>query len=196
MEMRENHDSPNGGASEEVTAKASGAPDAGASSVDAATTDESESVRAELDEATRKAEEYLDLLKRTRADFTNYRRRVEEEQAQRARDANLGLIMKLLPVLDDFERALGSASPEDLRSSWGQGVQLIERSLRSLLTGEDVQKIEAEGAEFNPWEHEAIGSVPTQEVEEGHVVQVVRPGYRRGDRVIRPAQVIVAQRPA
>ncbi len=157
---------------------------------------ELDTLRGELDEAARRAEEYLDLLKRTRADFANYRRRVDEEQAQRARDANQGLIVKLLPILDDFERALASASPEERELSWAQGVQLIERNLRGVLASEGVERIQAEGAEFDPWEHEAVSRVPTSDVPEGRVLQVVRPGYRRGERVIRPAQVIVAARPA
>ncbi len=191
--MKAEHDS--GGGSSADTRPDGSTPDDAADRVQTAAPDDLDALRKELDEAAGKAEEYLDLLKRTRADFTNYRRRVEEEQAQRARDANLGLVMKLLPVLDDFERALASASPEELQSSWGQGVQLIERSLRAVLAGEDVQKIDAEGAEFSPWEHEAIGRVSSVDVPEGHVVHVVRPGYRRGDRIVRPAQVVVAQPP-
>ncbi len=157
-----------------------------------AATDDPDTLRAELDEATRKTEEYLDLLKRARADFANYRRRVEEEQAQRIRDANLGLVMKLLPILDDFERALASARSKQVDSSWVQGVELVERNLRGVLASEEVERIEADGAEFNPWEHEAVGRVPSADVEEGRVLTVVRQGYRRGDRVIRPAQVVVS----
>jgi molecular chaperone GrpE len=156
---------------------------------------ELESMRAELDEATTKAEEYLDLLRRTRADFTNYRRRMEEERAQQIKSANLDLILKLLPILDDFERALASADPKELESGWAKGVQIIERNLRSLLASEDVHRIEAQGAQFDPREHEAVTHQPTTEAEEGTVVHVVRPGYRKGDRVVRPAQVVVARRP-
>jgi molecular chaperone GrpE len=105
-------------------------------------------------------------------------------------------LLKLLPVLDDFERAMANAAPSDLESVWGQGVQLVERNLRGLLAAENLERIPAEGAEFDPREHEALGSQPTQDVPEGHVLHVVRQGYRKGDRVIRPAQVIVASRPA
>lgn len=153
-------------------------------------------LRARLDEASRQRDEYLDLARRTKADFANFRRRTEVEQQQRAREANLGMTLKLLNVLDDFERALATATPEDLDSSWGKGVQLMERNLRGLLASEDVQPIQAQGAEFNPWEHEAVTHLPTGEAEEGTVLQVVRTGYRKGDRVIRPAQVVVARRPA
>ena len=77
----------------------------------------------------------------------------------------------------------------------GQGVQLVERNLRGTLSADGVERIEAEGAEFDPRLHEAIGSAPSAAVPEGHVLQVVRQGYRKSDRVLRPAQVIVAARP-
>jgi molecular chaperone GrpE len=154
--------------------------------------DQLDTLRGELAEIAQKADEYLRLAQRTQADFVNYRRRIEDERLQQARDANLGFIQRLLPVLDDFERALANASPEQLESSWGKGILLVERNLRSVLASEEVQRITAEGAEFDPREHEALGRQPSAEVPEGHVRHVVRPGYRKGDRVIRPAQVIVA----
>ncbi len=155
---------------------------------------DADTLGAELDDALRRAEEYFKLAQRTQADFINYRRRVEEERAQQARDATLGLIMKLLPVLDDFERAFANATPQERESSWAKGVELIERHLRSLLAAEGLERIDAQGAAFNPWEHEAISYLPTADAEEGRVLQVVRPGYRKGDRVVRPAQVVVAGR--
>jgi molecular chaperone GrpE len=154
-----------------------------------------ETLRAELAEIEQKADEYLRLAQRTQADFINYRRRIEEERAQQARDANVAYLQRLLPILDDFERAMANAAQEDLESNWGKGIQLVERNLRGLLAADDVQRIVAEGAEFDPREHEALGRQPTSEMPEGHVLHVVRPGYRKGDRVIRPAQVIVAGRP-
>ena len=157
--------------------------------------DELDTLRSELAEITHKADEYLRLAQRTQADFINYRRRVDEERAQQARDANLAYLQRLLPILDDFERALANASPADLESSWGKGVLLVERNLRGLLAADDLQRISAEGVEFDPREHEALGRQPSSDVPEGHVLHVVRPGYRKGDRVIRPAQVIVAAAP-
>jgi molecular chaperone GrpE len=154
-----------------------------------------ETLRAELAEIEQKADEYLRLAQRTQADFINYRRRIEEERAQQARDANIAFLQKLFPILDDFERALANATSGDLESSWGQGVQLVERNLRGTLSADGVERIEAEGAEFDPRLHEAIGSAPSAAVPEGHVLQVVRQGYRKSDRVLRPAQVIVAARP-
>jgi molecular chaperone GrpE len=157
--------------------------------------DDLETLRAELAEIEQKADEYLRLAQRTQADFINYRRRVDEERAILAREANLAYIQRLLPVLDDFERALANAAPEQLESNWGRGIELVERNLRGLLAADDVQRIAAEGAEFDPREHEGVGRQPSTSVPEGHVLHVTRQGYRKGDRVIRPAQVIVAARP-
>jgi molecular chaperone GrpE len=175
--------------------KIPGQPDQTADGTRPASADDLDKLRAELAEIEQKADEYLRLAQRTQADFINYRRRVDEERSQQARDANVAFIQRLLPILDDFERAFANASPEDLESSWSKGVQLVERNLRGLLAAEDVQRIPAEGAEFDPREHEAVGSQPSADVPEGHVLHVVRQGYRKGDRVIRPAQVIVASRP-
>ena len=159
-------------------------------------TDELETLRAELAEIEQKADEYLRLAQRTQADFINYRRRIEEERAQQAREAGLSVLQRLLPILDDFDRALSNASDAERQSGWGQGVQLVERNLRGLLAAEGVEMIAAEGAEFDPRLHEALGSAPSQDVAEGHVLHVVRQGYRKGDRVLRPPQVIVAMRPS
>ena len=157
-------------------------------------TDDLETLRAELAEIEQKADEYLRLAQRTQAEFINYRRRIEEERAQQARDAGLGVLQRLFPILDDFERALTNASPAELESSWGQGVQLVERNLRGLLAAEGVEPMPAEGKEFDPRLHEAVGSAPSAAVPEGHVLHVVRQGYRKGDRVLRPTQVLVARR--
>jgi molecular chaperone GrpE len=156
--------------------------------------DELDLLRDELDEANRKAEEYLDLLRRARADFTNFKRRVEEERAEQARNARVEFILKLLPVLDDFERGLATAPPEHQQNEWMAGILLIERKLRSLLSSEGVERIPSEKAMFNPWLHEAVGYESSPELEDGRVLHVVRPGYSMGDSVIRPAQVIVARR--
>ena len=160
-----------------------------------ADTDDLETLRSELAEIEQKADEYLKLAQRTQADFVNYRRRIEEERVQQAAFANVDFIKRLLPVLDDFERAMANASAQELDSNWGKGLQLVERNLRGLVASDGVERIAAEGAEFDPREHEAVGQAPSADVAEGHVLHVVRPGYRKGDRVIRPAQVIVAAPP-
>jgi molecular chaperone GrpE len=156
--------------------------------------DDLETLRAELAEIEQKADEYLRLAQRTQADFINYRRRMDEERAQQARDAGINVLQRLFPILDDFDRALANASPAELESNWGQGVQLVERNLRGLLAAEGVEVIPAEGQEFDPRLHEAVGSAPSPVVQEGHVLHVARQGYRKGDRVLRPTQVLVARR--
>jgi molecular chaperone GrpE len=157
--------------------------------------DDLENLRAEMAEITQKADEYLRLAQRTQADFINYRRRIEEERTQQTREANVAFVQRLLPILDDFERALANAAPEDLESNWGKGMLLVERNLRGLLAAEDIVRIEAEGAEFDPRQHEAVARQPSADMREGHVLHVIRSGYRKGDRVIRPAQVVVAAAP-
>jgi len=185
---------PTAGASQPQQDGAASASAPGAASDDAP--EDVETLQRELAELSQKADEYLRLAQRSQADFVNYRRRVEEERVQQAQNASLSYILRLLPIVDDFERALANAAPEDLESNWGKGLLLVERNLRALLASDDVQRLPAEGALFDPREHEAVGSQPTAEVPEGHVVHVIRPGYRKGDRVIRPAQVIVASPPA
>jgi len=161
---------------------------------DAVTTEPGgDDVRQALDEANRQSEEYLDLLRRTRADFQNYRRRTDEQRAEQALSARGDMVLKILPVLDDFQRAAQSPPVEPGAREWAQGVLLIERKLRAVLESEGVQKIEAEGREFNPWEMEAISYQASPELEEGKVLAVAREGYKLGDKVIRPAQVVVAR---
>lgn len=182
--------------SEEPTLNnAGGQPSDGAAPApDTRPADELETLKAELAEIEQKADEYLRLAQRTQADFINYRRRVDEERAQLTRDAGLSVITRLLPILDDFERAMTNASSAERESGWGQGVQLVERNLRSLLSAEGVEAIPAEGAEFDPRLHEAVGSAPSEDVPEGHVLHVVRQGYRKGERILRPTQVLVAKK--
>lgn len=156
--------------------------------------DELEFLHRELDEANRRAEDYLDLLRRARADFTNFKRRVEEERNEQARATRVEFILKLLPILDDLERAIAAVPADAQRHEWMAGFLLIERKLRGLLAAEGVEKIPAERAYFNPWLHEAIGYESSPELEDGRVLHVVRPGYSLGDSVIRPAQVIVARK--
>src|SRR5579864_4371080 len=154
--------------------------------------DDLDTLRAELAEIEQKADEYLRLAQRTQADFINYRRRIEEERAQQARDANVAVLQKLFPILDDFERAMTNASDAERQSSWGQGVQLVERNLRGMLAADGVEPIDAQGADFDPRLHEAVGSAPSADLPEGKILHVARQGYRKGDRVLRPTQVVVS----
>jgi len=142
-----------------------------------------------------KAEEYLDLLRRTQADFVNYRRRTSQEQAEGRIAAQSELLSHLLPVLDDFGRALGAVPPELVTHSWVQGLFLIARRLTTVLDQLGVQRIGIPGEQFDPRWHEAITAETRADVPEGTILHVAQPGYALGERVIRPAQVIVAGTP-
>lgn len=146
-------------------------------------------------DAAAKADEYLRLAQRAQADLVNFRRRVDQERDEIRGAARLDAVAGLLPVLDDFERAI-AAIPQDARElPWVQGILLIERNLRAQVERAGFERIEAQGKPFNPWEHEAVMTDETAEHEEGTVTSVMRPGYRVGGRVVRPAQVTVARPP-
>jgi molecular chaperone GrpE len=134
--------------------------------------------------------EYKDGWQRSVADFQNYRRRVDAEKAETYQSAVGNIIKRYLPILDDLERAL-SARPADL--AWVDGIELIYRKLQSILEAEGLKRIEAEGQMFDPNFHEAIMQEPSEGHETGQVIAVVRNGYTLGERVIRPAQVRVAE---
>jgi molecular chaperone GrpE len=148
-------------------------------------------VEALLSAAEAKRDEYLSDLQRLAADFDNYRKRVARDQAQLVARAHEGLVKELLPVLDDLERALGAAEVHD-EATVVEGVRLVQRALADLLAREGLQEIEADGA-FDPHVHEALLSQPGEGAEPGSVLQVVQKGYRLGDRVLRPARVVVAE---
>jgi molecular chaperone GrpE len=151
--------------------------------------DELESTRRELAEVQAKAAENLDGWQRALAEFQNYRKRVERDRASDHAIMKAELIRKVLPILDDLERALNNR-PED--SAWSNGIELIQRKLLLILEAEGVRRIEAEGTLFDPNVHEAISQEPIDGAESGSVVAVTQQGYMLGDRVIRPAQVKVA----
>ena len=143
----------------------------------------------ELAEATRQRDEYLDALQRSQAEFANYRKRVARNQASLVARAAERLVKELLPVLDDLERALEAANEHE-EAKLEEGVRLVHRSLAAALAKEGLQEIETEGA-FDPHTQEALLSQPS-DAEEGAVIQVLQKGYRLGDRVLRPARVVVA----
>lgn len=148
----------------------------------------------ELEKARQQAEESTRSWQRSAADFANYRRRTEEERGVMAQFSNAVLITKLLAVLDDFDRALASV-PEDAHEGWVEGIQLVERKLRTVLESEGVTPIEAEGQPFDPNLHEAVVHQETTEYPDNYVMDEVQRGYRLGDRVLRPALVRVANNP-
>ena len=154
-----------------------------------------ESLERELEEVRRRSEENLRNWQRSAADFANYRRRTDDERAELAQFGKAVLIRKLLSVLDDFDRALGTIPPELAQLSWVEGVQLVERKLRAVLESEGVTAIEALGAQFDPNLHEAVVHEETSEHPDNEVTGELQRGYRMGDRIIRPTLVKVANNP-
>src|ERR671933_2033971 len=146
----------------------------------------------ELAELTRERDEYLDALQRVKAEFDNYRKRAARDQESLVARAHEGLVKELLPILDDLERALEAASQHE-EAKLEEGVRLVHRSLRDLLAKEGLTEVETNG-KFDPHVHEALLSQPSDE-EEGTVIEVVQKGYTLGDRVVRPARVVVADPP-
>ncbi len=152
-----------------------------------------EELRKALEESTKKSEEYLSLLQRLQADFQNFRKRVEQEREEQTRNIKANIILKILPIIDDFDRAVKSIPEKTRQEEWVQGVALIDRKLHSVLESEGLKKIEAENKPFNPWEHEAVMQKESSEEKAGEVVDVFREGYKLDDKVIRPAQVAVGK---
>lgn len=152
---------------------------------------EVEILQAQLAEADAKNKELMDALQRERADFQNFRRRTDQERLLIGQYASGEIIRKLLAGIDDLERAL--AHKKDGDCTWAEGVELVYRKFMTILEAEGVKKIEAEGTEFNPEFHEALLQEPAEGVESGVVTAVLQPGYTHKDRVLRPAQVKVAQ---
>jgi len=147
-----------------------------------------------LAEAQAKAEEYLAGWQRERAEFANYRQRVEQQTAQ-TRDRVRGDVLKgLLDILDDLDLALQNRPTEGEAAAWAEGIVLIAQKIRTFLQQQGLEIIDPQpGDPFDPYLHEAIAVEPHDEIESGHIVGVVRKGYRVGDQVLRPALVRVAQ---
>lgn len=155
-----------------------------------------EQLRQEVAEAQAKANDYLDKLQRTAAEFQNSRRRLENQMAEETERANAALIMRLLPVLDDFDLAFQNAENSSdgdnaAQNAWLDGFRRIQRKLLDMLADQGVSLIPTDGA-FDPERHEAISSEPSETVESGHIIAPVRAGYEYKGRVLRPALVRVA----
>ena len=150
-------------------------------------------LQAELDEARAKADEYLDGWQRARAEFANYKKRVEREQSQIYQSTRGNIIKRYLDIVDDLDLALKNRPEDGEGASWAKGIDLIYRKLLTILENEGVVPMEADGQLFDPNLHEAITSEPNDEYESGQIIEVVKQGYLLGDRVLRPAVVRVAQ---
>jgi molecular chaperone GrpE len=152
-----------------------------------------EQLKAELEDARSKADEYLAGLQRERAEFANYRRRTSEEREAMLGLAGEDLIRKVLALADDFDLAIDSRPATIATDPWVEGVTAIDRKLRALLESEGVRQVDASpGKPFDPREHEAIANVRGSSRGDGEIVEEIRRGYRLRDRVVRPALVAVA----
>jgi molecular chaperone GrpE len=158
------------------------------------TAPEVELQQAQLEEAQREVDQFRNLLQRVQADSVNYKRRVEEEREELQKRANANLVIRLLPVLDDFERALQHIPRDDTLSTWLAGVELVYRNLKGLLETFGVTQIEALDKTFDPLEHESVFYEVSEDHEDGKVMSIVREGYKLHGWVLRPAQVTVSKR--
>lgn len=151
---------------------------------------EIEALKRQVEDAEAKLAESVLGWQRAAADFQNYKKRVERDNEMMYTSMKGDIIKKVLPALDDLERALQNRPADD---AWANGIELITRKLQNILNSEGVKRIEAEGAAFDPNFHEAISHEHNEDFESGHVIAVVQNGYMLGERVIRPALVRVAQ---
>lgn len=152
-----------------------------------------EALQIELSEWQAKADEYLDGWQRARAEFSNYKKRVEREQASTYQNAAGNTIRRFLEVLDDLERAMKNKPVDGEGATWAGGIELIYRKLLSILETEGVKPMEADGQFFDPNFHEAISQEESAEHESGQIIEITKQGYMLGERVLRPAQVRVAR---
>lgn len=153
-------------------------------------------LQARLEETEREKDQFRNAMLRSAADLENYKRRAAQDLTNARERANERIITKLIDVADNFTRAVNYLPEDAIDPSWFQGISLVQRSLDNLLESEGVSRIEAPiGAPFDVSQHEAVFSEPTSDVDEGMVVRVVRNGYKLHSRVLRAAQVSIAQPP-
>ncbi len=149
-----------------------------------------------LADTQRERDEYLELAKRTKADFENYRKRMGSEVQAAVGRGKGELLRDVVPVLDDLERAIQAAGldPEgDSEDGLSHGVLLVFRSLRDSLSRNGVEAVDPEGEKFDPMAHEALSTVAADGVESGTVVETMQKGYRLGEQLVRPARVVVSE---
>ncbi len=148
---------------------------------------------AELETLKAQSAEYLDGWRRAQAELQNFRKRIEREQAEAMARTTGRVLARLFPVLDDFARALREPRGPEALERWTEGVELIYQKCLGLLREEGVEPIQARGQTFDPAVHEALSYESSRDHREGEIIDVVRPGYRLGETVLRPALVRVAR---
>ena len=152
-----------------------------------------EALCQELADTRAKADEYLDGWQRARAEFANYKKRIDREQAQAYQTAVGSVVKRYLDVADDLERALKNRPQDGEGAAWANGIELVYRKLLTGLESEGVTTMQAEGQAFDPNLHEAVTSEESDQHQSGQIIEVLQQGYLLGDRVLRPAMVRVAR---
>jgi len=147
----------------------------------------------ELEKTNAQAAANLDGWQRERAEFSNFKRRIEREQAQQRQVLTGEIIKKYLVILDDLELALKNKPRDGEGAAWAEGITLIARKLQSVIEAENVERICENNVPFDPNLHEAISNEENADFESGHIIEVVRQGYKLGERILRPAMVRVAR---
>ncbi|HBT50339.1 MAG: Protein GrpE [Caldanaerobacter subterraneus] len=149
-----------------------------------------EELRKKLEEKEKEAKEYLDIAQRIKAEFDNYRKRTEKEKAEMISYGQEQVIIELLPVIDNFERALAT---EGDYNSLREGLELIYRQFKKVLDKFEVREIEAEGQMFDPYKHHALAQEEVEGKQPNEIIEVFQKGYYLKDKVIRPSLVKVAK---
>ena len=157
--------------------------------------DEMTLTQERLEEALQEKDQFRSIAQRAQADLINYRKRAVDEQKEIRRNANTSLILKVLGIVDDLNRAVDMVPEDAVSPGWMEGLNLVQRNLANVLDSEGVTKIEAEGQPFETRGYEAVFYQETPDGEHGIVTDVIRDGYKLRDRVIRAAQVVVSKAP-
>ena len=152
-------------------------------------------IEEQLEEAQREKDQFRALLQRAQADFVNYRKRMQTEQEAARRNAIRPLILRILEGMDSFDAALDAELIRDVDDRWVQGMRAIRRTFEAILTDAGVERFDAEGQAFDPRFHDALIRTETMSAAPDTVLHVIRPGYKLGDDVLRPALVQVAVPP-
>jgi len=150
-------------------------------------------LQAELEKARAEAAEYLDQWRRSVADMSNFRKRMQREQAEFNSNATARIMERLLPVLDDVDRAIAALPSGQASNEWTNGFRLIQQKLHALLDQEGIYPIPTAGQTFDPALHEAISYEVQPGYDEGQIIAEVARGYKLGDRVLKPSIVRVAK---
>ncbi|MCB9456581.1 MAG: nucleotide exchange factor GrpE [Anaerolineaceae bacterium] len=153
---------------------------------------EEQELHTQIAEAQKKAQDFMEGWQRERAEFANYKRRIERDMKDIRQNAALDVLLALLPVIDDFERAFSNI-PDDISGhAWLEGMTLIHRKFLKMLDDQRIEVLDPVGQPFDPNRHEAVGMEDSDTIESGHVVITLQKGYIWGDRVLRSALVKVA----